>query len=126
MIKAAYTVFIGILLALLVGTGIAAFYHSPKPPSFINFPQAAPAGLNSSQSAQLEENQKNNDVYTQQYQEYNRNVSVVALILAVVLLAASFGFPKKLRLFGDGFILGSVLTLGYSIIRIINSNEDAL
>lgn len=42
---------------------------------------------------------------------YNRNVSVVALIAAVVLLALSLAYEKKIRIIADGVMLGGLFSL---------------
>lgn len=129
VLKLAYTIFIGILLSLFVGVGIAAFYPQPQYPeypSFLNKPyQVEP---NSTESAQLEKEQKAFDEKTKAFQKenetYNKNVSMISLGASVLYLLLGLLLVTRLRIISDGLLLGGVLTLMYSIVRGFGANDD--
>jgi hypothetical protein len=107
--KIVYTLFIGILLATFIGVGIAAFYPSPKSPEF----KFAPAPYYPPQ-----------DAYMKLSQDYNRNVSIISLVAAILILIISLTVFKSLPVIADGLLLGGVLTLIYSIVRGFNSQDE--
>lgn len=127
-----YTFFVGILVAVFVGVGIAAFYEEPKEPQYpamlkVYSVPVAP-GTASTTSAQLEQVQTKYDkdyiVFQEKMNVYNRNVSIIALIAAIILSAVSITFFKNLRVIADGLLLGGVITLLYSVVRIFGSGDD--
>jgi|SRR5579884_1240855 len=127
MIKVLYTVFIAVLLSTFVGVGIAAFYPSPKPPEFIT-PIAPPAQIDSSTSAQLtKQDQQNRQIqenYTNRSEKYNKNVSIIALVSAIIILIISLTILKTIPLISDGIMLGGVLTLLYSVARGFGTGDE--
>ncbi|MBA3724330.1 MAG: hypothetical protein H0W89_05610 [Candidatus Levybacteria bacterium] len=131
MLKFIYTIFIGVLFATLVGVGIAAFYESPKPPDYSTTPVriANPNGLQTAEEIKKQEQQQIK--YDQEYkifqekdQEYNRNVSIISLIIALFALIISLTLFKRLYIIADGLLLGGVLTLIYSIIRGFGAEDN--
>lgn len=132
ILKFIYTLFIGILLVLFVGFGIAAFYEAPKYPEApvsLRYPKPiTDASVNSTESAeitklQIEQEKKEKD-FRKIEEVYNRNVSVIGLISAVVYLVLSLMLLKNLLLISDGLLLGGVFTLLYSIVRGFASNDN--
>lgn len=129
VLKLAYTIFTGILLTLFVGVGIAAFYPQPDPPEY-------PSTLNklyqitpsSTESAVMEKEQRVFDQRNRDFQkvseEYNKNVSLIALVFAVAFLLVGLVLAKRLDIISDGLLLGGILTLIYSIIRGFGANDD--
>lgn len=114
-----YTFFLSVLLALFVGVGINAFYPPPAAPVF-------PAELNTygkEQNLSTSEiaAQKDWEIKNQQYQKvmkpYNRNVSMIAVGAATVLLVLSLVFENKIKFVADGVMMGGLLTLFYSVGR---------
>lgn len=128
MIKTIYIIFLGILIATFIGVGVAAFYPIPKPPQY--FPLfSQPTKIqdaSSSANAIRQENefQKKQQDFTTASQIYNRNVSIITLISAVIILIGSLIFAKHLTLLADGLLLGSLFTLIYSISRGFAANDD--
>ena len=133
-IKIIYTFFIGVLLAIFVGVGIAAFYPEPKQPErpmllklykLPTDPSADPAIL-----AQIQEAQEQYDVvmetYTEQLNHYNRDVSIISLVSAILILILSLTLTRKLLVVADGLLLGGVITLLYSVVRVFGSGDDKL
>ena len=134
ILKYIYTVFLGILLATFVGVGIAAFYPQPKypqyPPMFA--PQAvkpfSEAQNDSTQAALLQKQEQESYRISQDFQklseDYNKNVSVISLTSAIIILLLSLTLVKNLIYIADGTLLGGVLTLLYSIVRGFGSQDD--
>jgi hypothetical protein len=117
-----YTAFLGVIIVLFFGLGVAAFYPSPKspePPVYVSEPvKTAEVSVESpaDKAARLkyDADQKK---YNEDFKVYSRNVSVITMVLAVVTLVASIFVVHKIFLISDGLLLGAVFTLGYSIIR---------
>lgn len=132
-IKFIYTLFLGILFALFVGLGIAAFYPAPAAPDFPEDPAAKSIDPSATYSPSPEIIEKRNE-YERQSQEYskniypryNRNVSIAAVIVAVLALIVSLLMQRKIDLISDGLLLGGVILLGYSIIRGFMASDNVL
>lgn len=131
LIKYVYIVFIGILLAAFVGVGIAAFYKGPKPPEYpveLQYPEIKENAYIATPSADRIKLQQEQDAqfkdFRKQDELYQRNVSIIALIAAVIMLVVSLTLVKQIEVIADGLLLGGVLTLGYSVIRGFGSNDD--
>lgn len=132
LVRYVYIVFVGILLAAFVGVGIAAFYHGPKYPDTpmeLRFPQpgiSTDATVSAKQQqAQIEFDQKSQE-FQKQNADYSRNVSIMALVAAVMMLVLSLTLLKQIPTIADGVLLGGVLTLGYSVVRGFGSNDDTV
>ncbi len=134
VLKIVYTIFIGLLLAIFVGVGIAAFYPGPQSPEIplllklYNLPTEPIS--DSTISAQLEEEQKAFDealkIFMEKFEKYNRDVSIISLIAAVLILIISLTFFRKILIIADGLLLGGVITLLYSVARVFGSGDDKL
>jgi len=128
-LKIIYTLFIGILFAALVGVGISAFYESPKYPDY-------PSRLSVAQKENLSDKEYKDVVIEQEkfdkqqknaqekIEIYNRNVSIISIIAAILTLIVSLTLFKKILVIADGFLLGGVLTTLYGIIRGFGSGDD--
>ena len=126
-IKIMYTIFLGLLVALFVGLGIAAFYPAPKAPespAILNEPPSAPVPTDKvtitetaeQRAARLKFDQ-DQKTYQKQFAVYNRQVSIISMIAAVIVLVAALSAVNKIQLISDGLLLGGILTLLYSIVR---------
>lgn len=130
IVRIAYTVFIGILLATFVGVGIAAFYPSPKQPEYpIELTKPRPIGSEDKGYSEEEiQKQQGNERAQREFQKqshlYNKNVSIAAVTAAVIILVVSLLFLSKILFLADGLLLGGVLTLLYSIIRGFESGDE--
>jgi len=123
MLKFVYTIFVGILIVTFIGLGIDAFYPGPIMPDYTQTKDYyAPVGLRGEEPTltdeeitQMNEEQQTYDkqyqIYSEQLKTYNRDVSIIALIGAIIILAASILFEKQLKIIADGMIFGGVLTL---------------
>lgn len=117
LITIVYTFFLGLLLAIFVGVGISTFYPAPESPEY-------PIELNSygkEMTPKQEELQRKfdakMDVYNENMKPYNRNVSIIVLIAAVLCMVISFVYEKKIRIIADGIMLGGLFLLLYSLGR---------
>ena len=126
MVLKLYTVFVGLLLALLIGVGVSAFYPAPKAPDYppVLNEQTLPNGTESAQTkatrVAFEAEQKN---FQEKEANYNRNVSLITLAASVVLLAIGLTLFRSTVLMADGLTLGAVFTLIYSIVRGFGSDD---
>lgn len=130
LIKYVYIVFIGILLAAFVGVGIAAFYKGPTAPDYpfsLKYQDPAVTRL-ATESAQMKIDQEKYDSEFKQFQkleeQYNKNVSIMAIVAAIIMLVVSLTLFKQILVIADGLLLGGVLTLSYGIVRGFGSNDD--
>lgn len=120
MIRYIYTFFLGLFLAIFVGMGIAVFYEEPKPPvepvwfTKIGLEKYEPTAVERKQEGQYNAQQK---TYDNQLKHYNRNVSIIVLSSAVIVLAVTLLTAEKLEIIADGLLLGGIFTLLYGIGR---------
>jgi hypothetical protein len=127
LLKTAYVFFIGLLFAVFVGVGIAAFYEAP---TFPQMPLALQRHVDPSgtDSAKLLEEQEKYDKKQNDFQAsnkiYSRNVSILALVFAILAVIVGVLFMKNLQIIADGLLLGGVFTLIYSIIRGFDAQDN--
>lgn len=112
-----YTIFLGVLLALFVGVGINTFYAPPAAPTFPVEMNTYGKELTPEQIVTQRAFEKQNEQYRERMKPYNRNVSMITLGIAILLLVASMISQKRTKLIADGIMLGGLLTLCYSIGR---------
>lgn len=111
-LRVLYSISLGIIIVLFVGLGIATFYPAPELSSLVNLDTAArQAAIDAHQSAM---------------HDYNRNVTIAALVSALVILGASIWTESRKPLFAGGFLLGGLLTLIYGLIRGLTSGVTAV
>jgi hypothetical protein len=125
IIKLVYTLFLALLIALFVGLGIDAFYVGPKMPDYpseLNL-QKPECGNYEELRATQEKYDQQQKAFTEESKKYNRNVSIISLAAAIVILIASFALLSKIKMIADGVLLGGVFTTFYSIIRGLISED---
>ncbi len=125
VLKAIYVVFLGLIIALFCGLGVAAFYQQPKEPKA---PIVTSQTVEQKQGLVADQAQINYENEFRKYEEeklrpYNRNVSIITLVMATVILVVSLLLSTKLPILSDGILLGAVFTLIYSIIRGISAGN---
>jgi hypothetical protein len=129
-LRIVYTIFLGLLLATFVGVGIAAFYKQPKYPEYPPRLQYAPtvpekSGTTSAEYVKEQEAYtKKTEAFQKISEEYNKNVSIIALIAAIIFVVGSLTLVKHILAIADGVLLGGVVTLIYSIGRGFSANDD--
>lgn len=126
VIKFVYTIFLALLVALFVGLGISAFYPGPKEPQY-------PIGLETNEKIGCEETQEQKTIrieyeratrdFSEKFKSYSRNVSIISLAAAILILIASLTLLAKIKMIADGILLGGVFTTIYSIIRGLMSED---
>jgi len=110
-IKFIYTLFLALLVALFVGLGIDAFY----PVELENVKSCCEETTEQKEiRIEFEQTQRN---YQEVMKPYNRNISIISLIAAIIILVISLTFLNKIKMIADGLLLGGVFTTMYSIIR---------
>lgn len=125
-LKVVYIIFLALIITLFVGLGIAAFYDQPKEPQQPNIMLQADSGKYPSveqRQAEIDFEKAMKDYRDNKLGPYNRNVSIITLIAAVVFVTVGLLFAGRFLVLSDGLLLGGVFTLIYSIIRAANANN---
>lgn len=118
MLKFVYSFFLGLLLVIFVGMGVATFYPAPKSPEYPQVLQTSGGKeYNAQQRVADATYQKQSKAYALKSNDYNRNVSMIVLACAVVLVAIGLTMHSRTPVLDDGLLLGGVFTLLYSIGR---------
>lgn len=129
-LKLLYTLLIGIFIAVFVGVGIAAFYPAlkyPEPPVSMKYGYSEPekdGKISEEARVEMEKYDQEQKDFQAKSQNYNRNVSILALVFSIVIVVISLTLFKKIYLIADGLLLGGVLTLLYSVIRGFGSDDN--
>lgn len=125
MLKTLYVIAIGLLFAAVVGLGVEAFYPQPKYPEY---PTELKYLSSENNSEEVKEAQKKFDAETNAYMEtsnnYNRNVSLILIGAALVILATSIIWVGGIEVIGDGLTLGGVFTLLYGLGRALAGGDE--
>lgn len=124
IIRFVYSLFLGVLLALFVGFGINTFYLGPEEPRYPITTEVVTKEPTKEQQAAEIKYQAEYRKFEDKMKPYSRNVSIAALIAAVVFLSLSLIFEKRLRMLADGIMFGGLFTLLYSIIRSVMSQDS--
>lgn len=120
MIKFVYSFFLGLLLVAFVGMGVASFYPSPKAPEYpviLETGKVNPDEYTTEERTADYKYQADYRAYTESADNYNRNVAMIVLAAAVVLVVLGLVLHSKSDVIADGLLLGGVFTLLYSIGR---------
>jgi len=119
VIKIIYTLFLALLVAFFVGLGIDAFYPGPVMPQYPVELDIVKQGCEETleqQAIRKEFNEAQNK-YMEESKPYNRNVSIISLVAAIIILVISLTLLSKIKMIADGILLGGVFTTIYSIVR---------
>jgi len=120
MLKVVYSFFLGLLLVVFVGMGVASFYPSPKAPEYPiaqETNKVSPDDYTDEQRAADQKYEADYKVYSESADDYSRNVSIIVLVAAVILVVLGLALHAKTEVIADGLLLGGVFTLLYSIAR---------
>jgi len=120
--KLVYTFFLGLVIAILFGVGIQAFYEAPPAPDYPNqeymYRSEPPT---KSEQTKLDKEQREFDNKMKDYEvvrkAYEQNVSIILLVLAVVAVVTAFVLSTRIRFLSDGILLGGLFTLVHGLIR---------
>lgn len=126
--KIVYTFFLGALLALFVGLGVQTFYPGPEMP---DYPAELQYGMASEEATEEQrelerEHMERSERWQEQRQTYDRNVGVIALVSAVLMLGLSLVLERRNRVLTNGVMLGGLFTLLYAIGRSLASTETTM
>ena len=123
-LKIIYTLTIGIMVSVFIGTGVNTFYESPTPPDY-------PEKLSYSENMQEEQNiklqaeyDKNYKVYESELEHYYKKASAIIILLATIIIIGAVLFEDKIKGLSEGVILGGFLTLIYGIILGFSSQDN--
>lgn len=120
LLRVLYTIFLGALIATAIGVGINAFYEGPKMPQYgvsDDLMMSKNGELTDEQRARAKAIDADQRAFEEKNKVYSRNVSIILLVLAVGLVAASIFTEMKSMVFSDGIMIGGLITLVHSIIR---------
>lgn len=126
MLKIIYVLFLGIILALFVGLGVEAFYPTPAMPDYPAMSsQVTKEGIQTAEDikkqAEYDVAQKESDA---KRATHARNVSIITIVASIFFLALSLTALSKIDIISDGFLLGGLFTLFYSIVMGFSSPES--
>lgn len=117
--KLIYTLILGVVLALFLGVGVSAFYEPPEAPEYPFMASAYKENQPQSEADlhKLEQYEKDMRAYEEVRQVYERNVSVILLLLAIATIAIGLIFARQIGFLSDGILLGGLFTLVHALIR---------
>lgn len=125
ILQLVYTFFLGILIAIFVGAGISTFYPSPERPELPAELSVNSKELTKEQEAKRIEFEESNRKFDKEVLgPYNRDVSIIALTLAVLLISISLAFQHRIKIIANGVMLGGIFTLLYSLGRGFASQDS--
>lgn len=125
MIKYIYMFFVGLFVAVFIGTGIAVFYPAPKSPEPpVSMPIYDKTEITQADREQQMAYEKTQRDWSDKIAVHNRNVSIIALVFAVILLVVSLALSERLGIVGDGLLLGGIFTLLYGIGRGMATDDN--
>lgn len=118
--------FLALLIALFVGLGIDSFYPGPKAPQYPAELDAVKPGCEETieQKTVREQFNRAQNKFQEESKPYNRNVSIISLAAAIIILISSLTLLSKIKMIADGILLGGVLTTMYAIIRGLMSDNS--
>lgn len=106
-------------MALFVGLGIDTFYPGPEAPRYPIELDQIKEGCEETieqQTLRRDFNQTQNQ-FQEELKPYNRNVSIILLVAAIIILILSLTLLAKIEMIADGILLGGVFVTAYGIIR---------
>ncbi len=125
ILRTVYTLFLGALIALLVGLGVAAVHPAPEAPESSPALVAAQETreLTPAEQEQWAEHLRERDVWEERSVRHSRDVGVVTLIGSVLLLVLSLLVERRRPVLADGILLGGLFTLLHSVVRSLISQD---
>jgi len=115
-----YTLFMALITALFFSLGVAAFYPAPEEPKYPEVLQISTkfdTEMTDEQSKAQIQYEKDINSFQEVREDYSRNVSMIMLSLALLAMVISLTLSHKIFVMSNGFLLGGVFTLLYSIVR---------
>lgn len=128
-IRFVYTLFVGSLIAVLIGVSISAFYKAPEMPVETPYAMTKPAvdgqGMVEDQE-KIMENQKRWEQYNKDTQRYNANVAIISLGMSVIVMVLGIWVLSNNPVLSDSMAIGGMFGLIYSITRGFSTKDEML
>jgi len=121
-LKIVYAVLLGLILACFIGLGIEAFYPTENFPE-CNNTTAVTDSTAKVQTAEQKKCEEDTKAYQARVSVQNRNVSIAATLASILFMAVSLVIFTEKEVFSNGFLLGAMFTLIYSVIRGMMSDD---
>lgn len=124
-VRTVYTFFLGTLLALFVGLGVATVHPGPEepvPPRSIALAQET-RELTPEEQQQWVGYEREREAWEDDVLRHSRDVGVVTLVASVVLLAVSLAVERRRPVLAQGILLGGLFTLLHSVVRSLFSQD---
>lgn len=125
ILRTVYTLFLGSLLALFVGLGVATVHPGPEAP------EASPslvAALETREPTPEEqqrwaEHLRDRDAWEERSMRHSRDVGLITLVGSVLLLVLSLFVERRRPVLAGGILLGGLFTLLHSVVRSLISQD---
>jgi len=130
MIKLMYSIFLGLIIVMFVGVGVSTFYSSPEAPEYEEdvtyvLDEETEEFTETDEAKQLrQENDAKWEVFRGEEEDYNRNVAIITMAFALLLLYVGLSKADEFAGISEGVLLGGVFTLFYSLIRGLMTEDD--
>jgi hypothetical protein len=128
LMKILYAIILGVMLAFFVGLGVEAFYpteNRPEVPAEIQYGEYNKTGPTDEQKQAQKDYDQQIKAYQTRNEKHALNVSIIVIIASILYMALSLTILTKTNtIFSDGFLIGSLLTLLYGIVRGFETNDN--
>ena len=125
ILKILYSISLGVIIAFFVGLGIEAFYPTEKYPEYpAELQSKDPSTLTAVQTQMQKEYDQTLKDYNERTSKHEKNVSIFAMAASIIIMVIGLLIIDKTNVFSNGLLLGSILTLFYSIARGIMSSDN--
>lgn len=128
MLKLLYIFAIGLLFAAVVGLGVQAFYPQPEYPKYpveLEYKEGS-QDLTAEQIQIRKDYDATQEAFQDKMSGYNRNVSLILIGIALLVLAISIIWIGTIDVIGDGLTLGGVFTLLYGLGRALAGGDEKI
>lgn len=123
MLKALYIIAIGLLFAAFVGFGVSTFYKAPiSPYESVAIKEMSPDRVPT--DAEQAAEQAAYDTYQDNLKEYQRNLSLILLLVSILIVTISLFGLGRVEVIGDGITLGGVFLLFAGIVTSFAAGDD--
>jgi hypothetical protein len=127
-IRLIYSLLIAAAVVTFIGVSIATFYPGPTAPAY---PAVAPADTGKvvpslNQNTSESQYEKAFGQYQADLKVYNRNISIILMALAAVIVVLGLWLLNRSDIIGEGLALGGVGSSTYAIITASQADNRAV